>query len=123
MINLKVRRERHLLINIKKKGNENMENLISLTTNEIGMITIPSTIRRKLDVKYKDKMEISLVDKNIIFKKITSEDKSNDQNCIRVIDEFGRIIVPKEMRNSLNIKNDDKINCSVDDDLIILKRA
>ena len=100
-----------------------MENLIPLTINEIGMITIPSTIRRKLDVKYKDKMEISIVDKNIIFKKITSEDKSNDKNCIRVIDEFGRIIVPKEMRNSLNIKNDDKINCSVDDDLIILKRA
>ena len=68
-------------------------------------------------------MEISIVDKNIIFKKITNENKISDKNCIRVIDELGRIIVPKEMRNSLNIKNDDKINCSVDDDLIILKRA
>ena len=100
-----------------------MENLIPLTINEIGMITIPSTIRRKLDVKYKDKMEISLVGKNIMFKKITNVKKISDKNCIRVIDELGRIIVPKEIRNSLNIKNNDMINYSVDNDFIILKRA
>ena len=68
-------------------------------------------------------MEISIVDKNIIFKKITNENKISDKNCIRVIDELGRIIVPKEIRNSLNIKNNDKVNYLVDNDLIILKRA
>lgn len=41
---------------------------------------------------------------------------------VRRIDELGRIVIPKEIRNSLRIKNGDKIDILVDDDRIILKK-
>ena len=41
---------------------------------------------------------------------------------VRNIDELGRIVVPKEMRNKMNFKNADPIEIYVEDDKIILKK-
>ena len=41
---------------------------------------------------------------------------------IRRIDDLGRIVIPKELRRSLRIKNGDTLEVFVDNDNIILKK-
>ena len=41
---------------------------------------------------------------------------------IRRIDELGRIVIPKEIRKNLRIKNGESLEIFVDDEDIILKR-
>ena len=41
---------------------------------------------------------------------------------IRNVDELGRIVIPKEMRKSMDIKSTDSMEIYVDGDDIILKR-
>jgi len=41
---------------------------------------------------------------------------------VRRIDDLGRIVIPKEMRNTLRIKNGDSLDVLVDDDKIILQK-
>lgn len=41
---------------------------------------------------------------------------------VRKIDELGRIVIPKEIRNNLNIKNSESIEICVEGDSIILKK-
>ena len=42
---------------------------------------------------------------------------------VRNVDELGRIVIPKEMRTTLNIKNSDPIEIYVSEDKIILKKV
>lgn len=41
---------------------------------------------------------------------------------IRRIDELGRIVIPKEIRKKLNIRDGENMEISVDNDLILLKK-
>lgn len=41
---------------------------------------------------------------------------------VRRIDELGRIVLPIELRNKMDIKNKDSIEIFVDEDKIILKK-
>ena len=41
---------------------------------------------------------------------------------VRRIDELGRIVLPIELRNKMDIKNKDSIEIFVEDDRIILKK-
>lgn len=41
---------------------------------------------------------------------------------VRRIDELGRIVIPKEIRKNLRIKNGDNLEIIIDDDSIILKK-
>lgn len=41
---------------------------------------------------------------------------------VRKIDELGRIVLPIEIRNTLDIKPKDSIEIFVDDDKIVLKK-
>lgn len=41
---------------------------------------------------------------------------------VRKIDELGRIVIPKEIRRNLNIKDNEEIEIFVDNDSIILKK-
>lgn len=41
---------------------------------------------------------------------------------VRRIDELGRIVLPIELRNSMEIKNKDSVEIFVDSDKIILKK-
>ena len=41
---------------------------------------------------------------------------------VRNVDELGRIVIPKEMRRTMNIKNSDPIEIFVEEDKIILKK-
>lgn len=40
----------------------------------------------------------------------------------RKVDELGRIVLPIEYRNALNIKNKDELNLSLEADRIIIKK-
>lgn len=42
---------------------------------------------------------------------------------VRKIDDLGRIVLPKEIRKTLNIKNNDELEFLVDEDKIILKKS
>lgn len=42
---------------------------------------------------------------------------------IRKIDELGRLVLPSEMRNSLNINEKDKIEMVLNGDTIVLRKA
>lgn len=45
-------------------------------------------------------------------------------NCFKKrIDELGRIVIPKEIRNAFKIKNFDEIELSIEDNLIVLKKT
>lgn len=41
---------------------------------------------------------------------------------VRKIDELGRIVIPKEIRKNLSIKNDEEVQIYVEDNMIILKK-
>jgi len=41
---------------------------------------------------------------------------------VRKIDGVGRLVLPKEVRTSLNIKNDDELEIFLDEDKIILRK-
>ena len=41
---------------------------------------------------------------------------------VRRIDELGRIVIPKEIRKNLRIKNGDSLEIFLDDEAIILKK-
>ena len=41
---------------------------------------------------------------------------------VRKIDELGRIVLPIEIRNNMDIKNRDAVEIFVDEDRIILKK-
>ena len=91
--------------------------------NELGMITIPINIREKLGIKYKDKLEMNLVNDEIILKKITKENDSKIQNSIRVIDELGRIVILLKIREQLKIAGGEKFEVSIRDDNVVLRRT
>lgn len=45
-----------------------------------------------------------------------------DTGVIRKIDELGRLVIPKEIRRNLNIKNGDDVQIYVENNLILLKK-
>lgn len=44
------------------------------------------------------------------------------KGIVRNIDELGRLVVPKEMRTALDIKCNDPVEISMEDDKIVLKK-
>lgn len=41
---------------------------------------------------------------------------------VRKVDELGRIVIPKELRKNLNIKNSDDLEITIDNDRIVLEK-
>lgn len=46
----------------------------------------------------------------------------NPIGVVRRIDDLGRVVIPKEIRNLLNLKNGELLNIIVNDDKIVLKK-
>ncbi len=53
---------------------------------------------------------------------IEKENFMKSTGIVRNIDELGRIVVPKEMRTKMNIKNSDPVEMYVEGDKIILQK-
>ena len=45
-----------------------------------------------------------------------------DTGVVRKIDELGRIVIPKEIRKNLNIRNGEDVSIFVKDNMIVLKK-
>mgnify|MGYP002520521024 CR=1 FL=1 len=45
-----------------------------------------------------------------------------NSGIIRRVDELGRIVIPKEIRRTLKIRDGEELEIFVDDDVIILKK-
>ena len=91
--------------------------------DELGRIRIPFEIRKKHQLHTREKLEIYTSGKNIILKKRVNakSNKLNNANIIlRVIDEFGRLVLPIEIRKEQNFKENDQVKFCVKDDYIIL---
>lgn len=50
------------------------------------------------------------------------EEYMKSTGIVRNIDELGRIVVPKEIRNKLGIANNDPVEIFVEDERIIMKK-
>lgn len=46
-----------------------------------------------------------------------------DTGVVRKIDELGRIVIPKEIRKNLNIRNGEDVSIFVKDNMIVLKKV
>lgn len=125
-----------------------ISNTVERKIDELGRIVIPIETRKKLHITNDDHLEISKSGKNIILKKLeksTKKDrlqnmkitldneieinidinKINDtieesNNRVRTIDELGRIVIPLELREKLDIWEKDTMKICVKDNMIIL---
>lgn len=131
------------------KEQKNNKDLVKI--DGLGRISIPSDIRKKLQVETGNKLEVYRSGRNIILKKINMKIKKNtiqelnitidqrteisikinDLICnkgkntnlkhkLRTIDELGRIIIPIEERQELNIMENDEFKLYIKEDMIIL---
>jgi len=41
---------------------------------------------------------------------------------LRRIDEMGRVVIPKKLRSSLNLKSEDSIEIFIEEDMIVLQK-
>ena len=57
------------------------------------------------------------------YAKIIPDKEVNTMNTIRKIDELGRIVLPLDLRNQLDLIDGDSINISVENNQIILTKS
>ena len=90
--------------------------------DDLGRIVVPKVIRKRLElVENQDYVEIYIRDGNILLRKCKEDDLPS---ITRKVDEFGRVVIPKEIRRSFDLKEKiDSVEIFVDDDAqIILKK-
>lgn len=89
----------------------------------LGRIRIPFEVRKKLQLHTREKLEICKSGKNIILRKRVHSKTGNHSyknNILRVIDEFGKLVLPIEIRKEQNFQENDQVKVCVKDDYIIL---
>ncbi|MBR0427646.1 MAG: AbrB/MazE/SpoVT family DNA-binding domain-containing protein [Clostridia bacterium] len=84
-------------------------NFIIRKIDDLGRIVIPRDKRKENGIAIKDKFEICTEDKEIILKRINNEEISNEQKITRSIDELGRIVLPKIIREDLGFNIGDEV--------------
>ena len=90
--------------------------------DRLGRVVLPKKRRQALDIKeLTDPIEIHVSSDGIILKKHTPDTPvSGDVRCL---DNFGRIVIPIEIRNLLGIVSQvDSLEIYCEDDSIILKK-
>lgn len=136
---------------MEKSIKEQTNNKDFVSIDGLGRISIPSDIRKQLQIETGNKLDVYRSGRNIILKKINMKiekitlqqlnitidqiteisikindlilNKAKDTNSkhkIRTIDELGKIIIPIEERQELNIMENDKFKLYIKEDMIIL---
>ena len=90
----------------------------------LGRVVIPAYIIKALDVEYKSAVNIILRgDEFIVKKHIPNVSRFNDCiGSVRNLDNLNRIVLPKELRNELEIHSGQLISVSLAGDSIIIKK-
>lgn len=88
--------------------------------DELGRIVIAKEIRDALCLAEKDQIEIYLKRNNIILGK--KENDTETVGIIRLLDELGRVVIPKEIRDTLDLNVGDEIELLLDIKKIVLKK-
>ncbi len=84
-------------------------------------IVIPKELRKMLDIKPKDLLEISVSQDNLIVLSVCKDKNTNEYiGLTRHLDDLGRIVIPKEICRTLGITNNDSLEIFIDGLNIVL---
>lgn len=100
-----------------------MKELIARKVDRLGRIVIPKELRDNMHITHDDPLEIYVKDGNIVITKYDSDDTSDGVAFLRNVDKLGRIVIPKELRDSMNIKYNDRLKIFIDNRDIVIKQC
>ena len=100
---------------IKKTG-------IIRTIDELGRVVIPIELRNGLGWNEKESLEIYIESNKICIRQPKFEGRIDSVGIIRKLDELGRIVIPKEIRNKFDIAFKDAVEILVDNDVIMIMK-
>lgn len=97
---------------------------LSRPVDSLGRIVIPKGIRRALDIKPKDTVQLYIEGNTLIFSVVALNDRKAGEEALGIfkdVDSLGRIVIPKEIREALEIKTKTRLEVSVDKDAVLMK--
>lgn len=97
---------------------------VGCNVDELGRVVIPKEIRRYFNLTDGvDRFEFSKENDSIVLKKFNESELGKDVGIPRSIDKQGRVVIPKGLRDSLNIISDvDSLRIYVRGTDILLKK-
>lgn len=96
--------------------------------DELGRVVIPIEIRNLFELVEKTPVEVFLSGNKIIFEKfernkeLSNRDKSQSLGIIRRVDELGRVVIPKDMRDLLGIEEKTPMEFFIEKNSIIIEK-
>ena len=100
-----------------------MKELIARKVDRLGRIVIPKELRDNMRITHDDPLEIYVKDDNIVITKYNPIDDADGVAFLRNVDKLGRIVIPKELRDSMNIKYNDRLKIFIDFQNIVIKQC
>lgn len=82
---------------------------ITRNIDVLGRIVIPIAWRKKLEINTGSKIGITLKEDELVLKHDLDGKLEKQGIRIRRIDELGRIVLPKDLRNILNLNENDEL--------------
>lgn len=101
----------------------NAKELIARKVDRLGRIVIPKELRDNMRITHDDPLEIYVKDDNIVITKYNPIDDADGVAFLRNVDKLGRIVIPKELRDSMNIKYNDRLKIFIDFQNIVIKQC
>ena len=90
--------------------------------DELGRVVIPIELRNGLGWNEKESLEIYIESNKICIRQPKFEGRIDSVGIIRKLDELGRIVIPKEIRNKFDISFKDAVEILVDNDVIMIMK-
>ena len=103
-----------------------MERYNSRLVDELGRITIPSQLRKELEINTGDKISLTVVSTIVIMEKAARDADATDvgigaDSYICETNELGMITLPLELRQQMGWQTKDELPLYHTDNLMILK--
>ena len=96
-----------------------MERYNSRLVDELGRITIPSQLRKELEINTGDKISLTAVSTIVVMEKATGDAVAECHVCD--VSELGMITLPLELRQQMGWQTKDELSLYHTDNLMILK--
>nr|QGT51206.1 hypothetical protein Firmicute1046_2820 [uncultured Firmicutes bacterium] len=91
--------------------------------DEIGRIVLPREMREYLGFTKRSYARVQLCDNHITLTKAEQTDAILEIESIRKIDELGRVLLPKDMRDKLSWQVKEPIKIQVTENALILEKV